>query len=440
MDSRKNDRKTEMIQNILRHITARYDRALRFFIANGLFALFIHALYRIRAYRQIDSLYPEVVPGFLDYCALSLHYDSITIAALLMALLIIIMAIGDAHRTACAILSLLQSIFVLFMLFALQFIRIYETTFQKSYAGREHFTDLGNIAGSALSEFSAEFYILSLLLFVMAAGMNLTLYYLPSPETISRVFRTITAPIRIRLMRASPPAMILPFLIAALLTDSTVPGSFVEGRSKDEAPTLLSMLHEFSMNPFLNLFSTSTPSGIDQSPTRPGAFSWRYNTDSIASPRRQARLEVVPRNKRYNIILYFFESMPAMYYDIEVKGRPVVPSWHRLERNSLFFKNHYCNYPLSANALLSVFTSAYGLYSKDMAIQKHPDIPLHTMPELLKTHGYRTCLIHTGGLGYSGQNRFLKNRKFDRILDYNQLIKVPPYNMQVGWGVDERAM
>ncbi len=125
---------------------------------------------------------------------------------------------------------------------------------------------------------------------------------------------------------------------------------------------------------------------------------------------------------------------------MKVNGRHVIETWHRLEKNSLNFRNHYANYPLSANALLSVLTSAYDLNSKDMVIQKYPDIRLRTLPEILKDRRYRTCLIHTGGLGYAGQKRFLQNRKFDEILEYNDLVKVPPYNRQVGWGIDERAM
>jgi lipoteichoic acid synthase len=160
----------------------------------------------------------------------------------------------------------------------------------------------------------------------------------------------------------------------------------------------------------------------------------------MATGRSYGRLDIIPRPKKYNIILYFFESTPYKYYDIKIGNTYLVGTWHRLEKNSVNFRNHYANYPLSANALMTVLTSAYDMNSKDMVIQKYPDIRLHTLPEILKERGYMTCLIHTGGLGYAGQKRFLMHRKFDEIIEYNQLVKLPPYNRQVGWGVDERAM
>ena len=125
---------------------------------------------------------------------------------------------------------------------------------------------------------------------------------------------------------------------------------------------------------------------------------------------------------------------------MKIKGRYVIENWHRLEKHSINFLNHYANYPLSANALLSVLTSAYDMNTTEMVITKYPDIRLRTLPEILKDRGYRTCLIHTGGLGYAGQKRFLKSRKLDSIIEYDDLVNVPPYNKQVGWGVDERAM
>jgi lipoteichoic acid synthase len=203
------------------------------------------------------------------------------------------------------------------------------------------------------------------------------------------------------------------------------------------------MLHEFSMNPVYNLFvhnvpSASLPLQVQESGSEP--FSFGLDTDSIASPQRYACRDIIPRNRPYNIILYFFESTPYKYYNIKIHGRYVMETWHRLEKKSINFRRHYANYPLSANALLSVFASAYDLNSADLVIQRFPDIKLITLPEILKSHGYRTCLIHTGGLAYAGQRRFLKSRKFDSILDYQQLIKLKPYNQKVGWGVDDRAM
>jgi arylsulfatase A-like enzyme len=109
-------------------------------------------------------------------------------------------------------------------------------------------------------------------------------------------------------------------------------------------------------------------------------------------------------------------------------------------KNSIVARNHYANYPLSANALLSIFTSSYDHPGKELVIQNYPSVPLMTAPEILKDRGYRNCLIHTGSLLYAGQKKFLQGRKFDSILHYHDLKNTPPYNYQVGWGLDERSM
>ncbi|MBN2079621.1 MAG: sulfatase-like hydrolase/transferase [Spirochaetes bacterium] len=429
-----------MMSILLRKLAGRYDSILRLFLANGLFVLLVHALYRIRVYGLIDAIYPDILAGFHEYFALTLHTDGMTILVTLLIFLSLIMILGRPGWIAYGILSIAQTLLSFFMLFSLQFFRVYETTFQTSYAGREHFTSLANVVDSARSEFTLEFYLLFTLLAALGTGINIAIFFMESRAPL-HVSHERGATRAIWAMRLMPPAVICTLLLLSLTTDSSLPQSIASRHGDGKAPAVISMLREFSMHPLANLFTGGDRKISSASPHEGGiSFTWRFATDSIESPRRHPRLGAIPRNKRYNIILFFFESMPARYYDITINGRPVVPSWHRLERNSISFKKHYCNYPLSANALLSIFTSAYGLYSKDMAIQKHPDLGLPTMPEILHEHGYRTCLIHTGGLGYAGQNRFLRNRKFDRIIDYNQLIRIPPYNRQVGWGVDERAM
>lgn len=90
--------------------------------------------------------------------------------------------------------------------------------------------------------------------------------------------------------------------------------------------------------------------------------------------------------------------------------------------------------------MLSVLASAYDKMPKGPTISDYPDIKLETIPSLLKKEGYRNMLIHPGGLGYAGQNRFLRNRGFESIVDYDDLKNIPPYNFHVGWGFDERSM
>jgi arylsulfatase A-like enzyme len=423
-------------------IKSRYASVLPILIFHGLLVLFMISLYRILVYRQIIELYPDLkLNGFLEYTSLSLHYDSIVILFAIIAVSLFALLLTGYRKTMYVALGAYSIIFIFFILFSIDFFKVYQTTFQTNFAGREHFSGLGNVFDSARAEFSDEFYALFFPLSALSAAAHVIRCRHEAGASREREIKADRN--RSRLAALTVPALVALFIVICLGTDASVPHNQFDTRyRKDQVARNISLLHDFSTSPVYNLFDRdSINASHETSPTHDDSkFSWRLNTASMATGKQYGRLDVIPRHKRYNIILYFFESTPRKYYDMKINGRYVVETWHRLEKNSLNFMNHYANYPLSANALMSVLTSAYDLNSKDMVIQKYPDIPLRTLSEILKDRGYRTCLIHTGGLGYAGQKRFLKNRKIDSIIEYDDLITVPPYNQQVGWGVDERAM
>lgn len=431
------------MNNLWKKIERRYHSISHLFLAHGLFAILLFLFYRFRIYRYIGTLYPDVTfTGFSDYISLSLHYDSAALCCYLALLFIILFITAGLRKARYIVLSLYSILFVFFILFSTEFFRVYETTFQKNFAGKEHFSGLGNVLDSALAEFSLEFYILFFIFSAVALAITIAICRWEAGADIHEIIEYHSSVKLFRFLLWMMPGMLVLSMLFALLTDAAAPVRARGHRYAGDRPRYLSLLREFSMNPVYNL-AVPTPQHSPVTTTVPGErspFSFRLNTDSLATNRRYARQDLIPRGKRYNIILYFFESTPYRYYNMKVHGRHVIETWHRLEKNSLNMRNHYANYPLSANALLSVLTSAYDLNTKDMLIQKYPDIRLRSLPEILKSSNYRTCLIHTGGLGYAGQRRFLKNRKFDEIMEYNDLAAIPPYNHQVGWGIDERAM
>ena len=433
------------MNSIRDNIKARYFESLPLISIYAILICCLFLGYRIRIYNYIQSLYTDAqLKGFSEYLSLCLHYDSVTIFYVLVIAFIIIVLLGAFRKIKHTVLAISSIIFIFFILFSIEFFRVYETTFQTNFAGNEHLSGLSNVIDSALAEFSTEFYVLLAALSIFVITINYVSFRQGEKSDFSGAMLRHTRLFAVRALKFFFPALLIVFLFAGVITDAAIPSErFAPRFKKDQIKKYMSILHEFSMNPVYNLFGPEAPAEqAGAARVNPGAdaFSFRLNTDSMLTARRYGRQESIPRHKKYNIILYFFESTPRKYYDVKINGRYVIGTWHRLEKNSLNFRNHYVNYPLSANALLSVLTSAYDLNFKEMTIQKYPDIKLRTLSEILKERGYRTCLIHTGGLGYAGQGRFLKNRKFDQIIDYNQLIKTGPYNRQVGWGVDERAM
>ncbi len=428
----------------LHNLKNRYLNIIHLLIAAEIIVTVMFLGYRIRVLNYIHSIFPDIgLGGALEYLSLSIHYDSLAMLYILAAFMAAMYVFAGTWKIKFLINSILTVLFIFFILFSIEFFRVYETTFQTNFAGKEHFSDPGNVVNSAMAEFSSGFYVS----FFIAAGLvvilNLCLFRWEKYNEFSEMVEERPGSITGGVLLYHLPAILAALLIAGIISDPAARIRKIASRhGKDEALKNESLLREFSLNPVYNIISGShqnDPRPVSRA-LRENGFSYRLNTDSIESSQRYHRVEDIPRSKRYNIILYFFESTPYEYLDIKINDRYVVETWRRLEKNSLNFRNHYANYPLSANALLTVFASAYDLNSKDMVIEKYPDIRLNTLPQILKSHGYRTCLIHTGGLGYAGQKRFLKTRKLDHIVEYDQLIKRPPYNHQVGWGVDERAM
>ena len=398
--------------------------------------------YRVTVFGYIAEYHAGArLRGVAEYLALCARSDSIALFAVvsLIAILSLILAPRPMLRHAlCVTVTLLAFVF---LLAAAEFFRIYETTFQPSYAGREHVTAIGSMVRSSLFELTPRFYLgfLFAMAALAAAALALTRFErrLDDASSASRPRQT-----RILLPASFVPMLCVSLIITAIISNPSAKMKEIAGRSgQDAMPRQMSLLHELALNPITAVIHRTnhvlTRDTVDSGKAH---FTFGLRTDSMADSRRFARRSAVPRRFGYNIILYFFESTPYKYYRLSVSGRPVMSNWHRLERHALNFTNHYANYPLSANALFSVFTSAYDLLSKEMIIEQHPDVALKTLPEILSSHGYRTCLVHSGGLGYAGQRRFLKHRRFDAIIDYQNLVNRTPYNTQVGWGIDERAM
>lgn len=432
------------MNSLLKHLKYRYMNILHLALAAEIIMFGMFLLYRLRVLGYIHAIYPDIrLGGILEYLSLSIHYDSLTMFYAMSALLILLLLFSRAWKAKFIFITMLSILFIFFVLFSIEFFRVYETTFQTNYAGREHFSGLGNMLSSVAAEISSSFYAYFLSITCLVAVLNIYLFRWEEYNEFCEIVDERPGSLTGRLLIYQLPVLLAALLLAGFTSDPAERISRLASRNgRDDAVKNRSMLREFSLNPVYNLFAGPDREEIKRASGKPddSKFIYRLNTNSIETSRRYQRTDIIPRSGKYNIILYFFESTPHKYLDVKIKGRYVVDTWHRLARNSLNFNNHYANYPLSANALMTVFTSAYDLNSKDMVIEKYPDIKLTSLPQILKSHGYRTCLIHTGGLGYAGQKRFLRTRKLDTIIEYDQLIKSPPYNRQVGWGVDERAM
>ena len=428
------------------NIKTGYFNILHLFFSYSLIILFIHFLYRIRIYNLIETIYPELNQfslGSLIY--ISLFYDSIAILISLLILLTLLIFVSNKRKSRYIVPSSFIVIQLLYLLFSINFFRLFETSFQKSYLGREHLSGIKNLFSSFFAEIGADVYIYFIVITSFIALISILISRWDKRYDFSEIISYYPGSKFLKIFKYYPAFFISIFIITGVFSISgNRYKQIIESIKLENKIETYTMLHELSLNPVSMLIFPGQKEQLYTKPSKleddTSSFSFKFNTDSMESDKINRRIEIIPRGENYNIILYFFESTAHKYLDIKINGKYVAETWHKLSKNSLNIRNHYANYPLSANAMLSVMSSAYDMNRKNMAIQEYPNIKLKTISEILKENGYRTCLIHTGDLGYAGQNRFLKNRKFDKIINFDQLKNIPPYNIQVGWGFDERAM
>lgn len=420
-------------------VRLRYEESTGLMISLCLLPILAVLAYRGEIYLLSGTIYSNPFPGFLRYLFLSLPGDAVVILFSEYLMLGIFMTAGPERRLSFVFVSVIMALQIVFFQLSIEFFRVYERTFHPLFLSRENRTGITLLMGSVLYELSWMFYVKSLILSATAASTASVIFRMR--EGIFRYARSMGE-------RRIPRAILYgsPLLIALLIGIPATIASLPSGRT---APLRGSEMNDVAVrndllsNPLLNCLSGNeeTRTGIKESVRGSTEFfGTRLNTGSMNSDRYYAGTDIIPRNVRYNVIFYFFESTARQYLDMKIGGRYVMDTWHRLMRHSLIAQRHYTNYPLSANALFSVLCASYGKFDRDNIIQTHPSIPVRSISEILHDHGYRTFLIHTGELGYAGQSRFLRHRKFDRILDMMDLKDLPPYNRRVGWGLDERIM
>ncbi len=194
-----------------------------------------------------------------------------------------------------------------------------------------------------------------------------------------------------------------------------------------------------------SLFSTELP-GPETNTTSTLPFRFGFDSTSKKINHSSDTSKPIPfaRGEKYNIVIYIFESTSYAYLQKKVNGKEVTPNWNFLRHNAISFMKHYTYKPLSISSLLSILTSARGMPADIWAAREYPQIPLQSLPEILKKErGYINGFIHTGNLHYAGQKEFLKHRNFDLIQDMNNIKNLHTsthYNKTINWGMDDRIL
>ncbi len=395
--------------------------------------------YRVELYHLASPLYHGISSdGFVRYLLLSSSGDAVLASVSYILFAAVFFVSGSVGRRGFVITAAVLTAEMAFLQLGIEFFRTYERSFHPAFFNDENRTAFFELAISALSEFSWTLYLKTAVFTAVIAALS-SLSYRLTGEAASKLRGFADK------VHAGTIAAILPLVAVLAFWVPGIAGRAIldrgAGTGGDRAA--VAVAEDLASNPVVNLFTGfAEPNGgrVLSAGGTGERFGPRLDTASLHSGKVFGSIGVIPGPRRYNVIFYFFESTPHRYLDIKIGGRHVMETWQGLMKHSFIAERHYANYPLSANALLNVLCSSYGIFSKSNVIQEHPSVKIRSLPEILHDRGYRTFLIHTGELGYAGQNRFLKHRKFDTILDLKDLEGLPPYNRRVGWGLDERVM
>ncbi len=186
-----------------------------------------------------------------------------------------------------------------------------------------------------------------------------------------------------------------------------------------------------------SLYKNATDTTIHEASISP---KFNFNTNSWLD-KKNTPLIPIKRNSKYNIVLFLMESTSYAYMqNLETQNSvPLTPNWQSLSQNAIVFDKHYAEHPLSIQALFSILTSAYSMPGEIWVAHSYPKIEIPSIPSILGNKDFTTVYMHSGDLGYVGQEIFLKNRKFSKILPMQKLV-TKEYPNKLNWGYDDRVL
>jgi phosphoglycerol transferase MdoB-like AlkP superfamily enzyme len=154
-------------------------------------------------------------------------------------------------------------------------------------------------------------------------------------------------------------------------------------------------------------------------------FQATYPADYRADfqpPRKPAGASKLPNGPRpRNVILVVLESVGANYMGLYGSRYPTTPTLSAEAAHALVYDAFYCHMGLTANSEAALTLSIYPYMTWREYTIEYPEMPGHTLAQVLRPRGYRTAFIHSGDLNYTNQRAFLDHRGFEALWDWRDL-------------------
>jgi arylsulfatase A-like enzyme len=194
--------------------------------------------------------------------------------------------------------------------------------------------------------------------------------------------------------------------------------------------------HLIALNPHWEFLSSLAIEGFGASGPRLGVeFPSAYLTDFQPAPR--STFTFAESRRPRNVIVVVLESTGARYLSLYGSPYPTTPNLEREAAHARVFDRFYAHVGLTANSEAAMTLSVYPYMTWREYTVEYPQFPGEALGEILRPRGYRTAFLHSGHLEYVGQERFLQNRGFDELLDWNDLGDGPGH---FSWGGSDRVL
>ena len=150
-----------------------------------------------------------------------------------------------------------------------------------------------------------------------------------------------------------------------------------------------------------------------------------------------AAFKSVPKDEKYNLVVLLLESTGSE--TIGQRLGEVMPNFHKLCQDGVYFNNCYASCPISIKSIFSLHTGQYPAADKLSITRVRPRIPVNTLAVPFKERGYKTALLHGGFFAFFNKHKFLRFRGYDVLHDAKTMPGKERYE-QTSWGVDDRSV
>jgi phosphoglycerol transferase MdoB-like AlkP superfamily enzyme len=143
--------------------------------------------------------------------------------------------------------------------------------------------------------------------------------------------------------------------------------------------------------------------------------------------------------RRLNVVVVLEESLGSEFIGVlhpREDGESLTPSYDALTRQGTLFTHAYSTGNRTIRAIEATTSSLPPLPGTSI-VRRDASVDLFTLPELLRSQGYRTSFVYGGRALFDGMGKYLSHNGIDTIVDQEDY---PTGTFATAWGVADEAI